>query len=103
MKEYFNTKVKPLFIKLRDHIYDDYGITPKFRTKFKKVLYNILKYILFIVGFIGVVLTTGILCYSMFVLIVFNPYVAILFFLVCTLVVLYILCRDYIDEKYRII
>ena len=100
MKEYFNTKVKPLLIKIKDYIYEDYGIKPETIDKFVATLCNIVK-LIFIV--IMIPLTIVGLMGSLFMLSLVYPLVIILYLLISIIFILYALFRDKLDEKYQIL
>lgn len=103
IKSYFEEKLKPKLIKIRDNLYDDYGKPSKELLMIIKLLSNILKVILVILLIIAYIAITILLTGSILVLIIFNPYIALIFCLISIIIILYALCRDYLDEKYQII
>lgn len=109
MQEYLNVlkkyikKVKRTLIKLRDHWYDDYGITLAFRRKFAKSFNKFMHNVSIVLGVVSIFVLVGLLTAGLIAIILVMPYFAIIYILFCVLSLFYILVRDYLDEKYQIL
>lgn len=99
MRELIN-KIKYILIKFRDHVYNDYGITPEGMHKFLTTLYNIVQCIFII---IIVPLTIIGLTGSLFVLGLVYPFFTLIYLLFSITILFYALFRDKLDEKYQIL